>query len=664
MRNKDKAVRNTFVVTSLLLLITARVGWAQDVLRALSMEDLVNIEVTTVSRTPETRTMVPAAVHVITEDEIRRSGAQSIPEILRLVPGMQVARIDSNKWAVGIRGFTERLSRSMLVMIDGRAVYSPLFAGTYWELQDTLLDDIDRIEIIRGPGGTLWGSNAVNGIVNIITKSAANTQGGVLKVGGGTMEQEFGSVRYGGKIGHSFHYRGYGKFFNRDAAFHHDGNNYDDWRMGRLGFRTDWTSASNRTLTFSGDFYTGAIGQFTTLTTYGAPFTQRIVNDSDVSGGNIVGRWQGPVGRTSDFKLQLYYDRTNRKEVTFRENRDTFDTDFQHTLGLTDSQRIVWGVGYRASSGRTDSVPAVRFIPANRTDHLFSFFAQDELRLATERVRVTLGSKFEHNGYSGLGVQPSARVVYAFSADHAMVFSVSRAVRTPSRLEHDLELTSQIAAPTLPVAAFLRIVPNREFDSEKLIAYEAGYRTRPANRLFLTASAFLNQHDDLLSTELKPAFFESNPPPNHAILPANWANGLHGNSYGLELTADVRLTERWRWTGFYSFLSVRLTPDHLGSDASQERLGEGNSPRHQSGFKSSMDLPAKLELDAMFRYVSSLPAPAIPPYTTVDLRLAWRPKAPLELSIVGRNLFDPQHPEFSGGVEIQRHVRGQMTWRW
>jgi iron complex outermembrane recepter protein len=650
-----------------MLLTTARVGWSQNEndLRALSLEDLLKVEVTTVSRVPTTRSMAPAAVHVLTQDDIRRSGAKSIPEVLRLVPGVQVARIDSNKWAIGIRGFTDRLARSMLVMIDGRAVYSSLFAGTYWELQDTLLEDIDRIEVIRGPGGTLWGANAVNGIVNIITRSARNTQGGILKLGGGTEEQGFASFRYGGKVGQNFYYRGYGKVFNRDAAFHRDGNNYDDWRISRSGFRTDWTSPrSNRTVSIEGDIYGGYAGQLATVTTYAAPFTQRFNSDSDLAGGNILGRWEGPLTRSSDFKLQLYYDRSNRKERTFSEIRDTFDTDFQHRFAPSESQQFVWGLGYRVSPGRTQSIPTLRFLPLDRTDHLFSWFVQDEIKLASDRLHLTLGSKFEHNSYSGYEVQPSARVVWAFSPDHTIVLSVARALRTPSRLEHDLELNSQIAGPTVPFATFVRLVPSKDFEPEKLIAYEAGYRIRPAGRLFVTLSTFLNQHDDLLSTQLGTSFIETTPAPTHAVLPVKWANGLHGNSHGLELTSDLRLADWWRLTSSYSLLRIQLAPDGPGTDLSQQRVGEGNSPEHQFSFQSSMDLPAGLEFDWMFRYVSKLPNVSVPAYSNSDVRLAWHPTTPIELSVMGKNLHQPHHPEFSGGVEVQRGVFGQLTLRW
>ena len=361
--------------------------------------------------------------------------------------------------------------------------------------------------------------------------------------------------------------------------------------MGRAGFRTDWTSDANRSITIQGDLYGGTAGQLTTLTT-------------------------------------------------------------------------VWGAGYRATSGNTESVPTLRFLPPDRADNLFSLFAQDEIKLVPNRVHVTLGSKFEHNDYSGFEVQPSARLVLAFSPEHIAVFSVARAVRTPSRVEHDLELNNQFTAPQLPFAAFLRFVPNKQFEPEKLIAYEAGYRVRPSSRLSVMLSTFINQHNDNLDTELGTAFVEDDPAPRHVAIPVRWVNNLHGNSHGLEVTSDLRLTEWWRWTTSYSLLRIQMTRDQAGSPLSQEPAAEGNSPQHQFSSQWSIDLPANLELDWMFRYVSALPNVRVPEYTTSNVRLGWRPHRVVELSVVGKNLHDPQHPEFSTAVEIQRSVWGQLNLRW
>ena len=291
--------------------------------------------------------MAAAAVYVITQEDIRRSGVTTIPESLRLAPGVQVARVDSSHWAVSIRGFSSTLSRSMLVLIDGRSVYSPLFAGTFWDVQDVMLEDIDRIEVIRGPGGTIWGANAVNGVVNIITKKTKDTQGSIAVAGGGTQEQGFGAYRYGGKIGENFNYRVYGKYFDRSHEFHSTTPNFDGWNRARVGFRTDWDITSRDNLTVQGDVYAGRAGQSTDISSFSPPFLSTVRQDADLNGGNVLGRWRHAFTETSDMSLQLYYDRSDRTQPDFREFRDTIDVDFQHHFRLSSRHDFIWGLGYR-----------------------------------------------------------------------------------------------------------------------------------------------------------------------------------------------------------------------------------------------------------------------------------------------------------------------------
>jgi len=663
-------IRN--VLACILVLATAaNVGWPQNSpqqLSADSLERLIDTEVTTVSRIPERRSRVPAAVYVITQEDIRRSGATSIPEALRLAPGVQVARIDSNTWAIGIRGFTSRLTRSMLVLIDGRAVYTPLFAGTYWDVQDTLLEDIDRIEVIRGPGGILWGANAVNGIINIITKDARITQGTLVTAGGGSEEQGFAGFRYGDRMGQDSYYRVYGKFFNRDAAYHPDGHDFDGWRMGQTGFRADWALPQDRTLTLQSDFYKGVAGHRTSINTLSPPFVRPIEDDADLSGGNFLARWGGPAGERSDVKLQVYYDRTNRDDPTFRENRDTLDLDFQNHFYPVHRNEIVWGFGYRMSSGDFRGKSTTRFVPDRRTDHLVSGFLQDEVELVSDRLYAIVGAKLEHNGYSGFEAQPNGKLLWTPSPQHTFRVSVARAVRTPSRIEHDLEATS-VVEPTGPT--FSRFNTSKAFESEKLIAYEVGYRIRPTERLFVTAAGFFNQHGDLLSIETGTPFREDSPPPPHLVLPIAFGNGLEGNSRGLELTSDWRVKGWWRLNGAYSYLRINLKRKPDSRDFSTERSTEGASPHHQVSFQSSMNLAAGVEFDWTLRFVSELPSPSqrIPSYTTSDVRLGWRPTGRVELSLVGQNLHQPHHAEFSGGgasgvVQIERSAYGKITWQW
>jgi iron complex outermembrane receptor protein len=661
-----------FTLTAGLLIVLAapHLGWGQEGprnLSLLSLEELADVETTTSTRIPTELSKVPSAVFVITQEDIRRSGVRSLPEALRLAPGVQVARIDANKWAVGLRGFGSRLSRAMLVLLDGRAVYTPLFAGTYWEVQDTLLEDIERIEVVLGPGGTLWGANAVNGIVNIITKETRDTQGTLVAADVGGEERGAVRFRYGGRSGTESSYRAYGKFFARDSLFHAVGEDFDDWRMGQAGFRADWAVLRGKTLTLQGDAYRGTTGQRSTLTLYSPPSVLVLHQDATLSGGNVLGRLGGPAG-ASDVRLQWFYDRTNRAEPTFQEHRDTIDLDFQHRLPGLGVHQLLWGAGYRMSSGAfRGAADTLRFIPERRTDQLFTGFVQDDIEAVVDRVHVILGSKLEHNGYSGFEAQPSGRVLWTPTTRQTVAASITRAVRTPSRVEHDLEGTSLLSAA--PVTTFSRLLPSKDFRAERLLAYEVQYRVQPASSFSLAVSTFFNTHDDLLSIEPGAPFVETAPPPPHVVVPIALANGIHGHSYGLESLAVVEAAAWWRLTGGYSYVQIDLGPDAGSGDTSTALSTEGSTPRHQTFVRSSMNLPARLELDWMFRALSSLPSPSqrVPRYQTSDIRLGWNVVRALTLAVVGQNLHEPHHLEFvSGGVrsEVQRSVFGSVSWQW
>jgi len=662
------------LIAALSMLPLAGVGRASDSaqkqkttqdLTKLSLEELADLEVTTVARKPERRSQVPAAIHVITQEDIRRSGATSIVEALRLAPGVQVARVDSNKWALGVRGFASRLSRSTLALMDGRSVYTPLFAGVYWEAQDTLLEDIDRIEVIRGPGGTLWGANAVNGVINIITRSPEETQGALVTTGGGLNEQGFAQFRYGGKAGANAFYRVYGKAFSRDALFHHDGRNFDDWRMGQVGFRTDWSHRERDNFTLQGDLYGGETGQRTNITTLSPPALTMLEKNADLSGGNILARWRRQTSGTSNVEVQAYYDRTNRRELSFQENRDTFDLDFQHRFAARARHDVIWGLGYRLSSGDVSGEPTLAFHPARRTDNLFSGFLEDQVLLVEDRLSLMAGAKFEHNGYSGAEAQPSLRLLWTPDPKHTVWSSVGRAVRTPSRIEHDLELTA-LLEPRTP--SFLRVARNRDFVSEKLLAYEVGYRVQPSPRLLLDLATFYHDYDDLLSVETGTPFFEAAPPPNHLVVPLVLKNGMHGKTYGVEVAGDWQALGRWRLKSAYSYLGVNLSRSAGSGDVTTERSMEGSSPRHTVTLQSFLNLPRNFEWDVIFRYVDDLPSQLVGDYGGLDVRLGWRPNRNLEFSIVGQNLLQQRHPEFGGGTgglaEVKRGAYGKVTWRW
>jgi iron complex outermembrane receptor protein len=632
-----------------------------DPLKQLSLDELANIEVVTVSKEPTVLQRTPAAVHVLSQEDIRRSGATSLPEVLRMVPGVEVARIQSGFWAVGVRGFGSRLSRSLLVLIDGRSVYTPLFAGVYWEVQDTPLEDIERIEVIRGPGGTIWGPNAVNGVINIITRHAQDTIGLLATAGGGNVDQGTATVRYGASKGNGFYYRVYGKGFTRRPEFHADGRNFDDWRMAQGGFRTDWNRNNRDALTVQGDLYKGEVGTLLGITTYDPPVATPVEGNSEVSGGNLLADWRRTIAPGSDIQLLTYYDRTYRRDLNFQEARNTFDIDFIHRIAPRQRQRITWGLGARFShSDTTVVVPTVVFSPNDVTDKLYSAFVQDEISLVGDMLTLTLGSKFLHNNYSGFEIQPSARVLYAPTQRQTLWGAISRAVRAPSRVEEHLLFTAAFI-PSLP--AFIRLTGDGGFTSEQLLGYELGYRRFVGNDLFVDVSAFFNDYNDLLSVEANSPFTETSPAPTHTILPVLLRNLLRGTSSGVEIAPNWTVNSRWRLKGSYSFLHLDLERKPGSIDGSTVDNTEGSSPAHQVTLQSWLQLPRNVEFDVSYRYVSALPAQGAPAYSTAGIRLGWSPLERVEFSFSGDNLFQPHHVEFGSASQIKRSAYGKITWR-
>ena len=626
-------------------------------LKKLSLEQLMDVEVTSVSKKEQRVADTAAAIFVINQEDIRRSGVTTIAEALRLAPGVTVSRIDGNSWAIGIRGFGNGLSRSVLVLIDGRSVYTPLFAGVFWEAQDMLLEDIDRIEVIRGPGGTIWGANAVNGVVNIITRSATETQGLLVTAGGGSEEKGFGGFRYGGKIGQDFSYRVYGKGFRRDGQFTPHLSDADDWQQGQGGFRTDWNLREGSSLTIQGDIYQGKAGMRDQVSSFSAPFSTIVEKDTDLSGMNLLGRWSHTLSDTSDLALQIYYDRTFRREARWQERRNTVDFDFQHRFKVTGRQELIWGLGYRYTKGDTETVPTLVITPQNRADNLFSAFIQNEIALVENRLRLTIGSKFEHNDYTGFELQPSARVLWTPAEHHSLWAAISRAVRTPSRVDRDIAAS---VAPNPALPFFGRLLGNKDFDSETVLAHEVGYRIQATDRLFVDLAAFYNRYDDLLSIETGTPFLE----PGRVIFPFQFDNKMKAKVYGIEIAADWRWLDWWRWRFAYSHLQINLTRKRGSNDAITEPGTEGGSPQNQVAVTSLVNLPRNFELDGVFRYVDSLPGENVGRYFNLDLRLGWHATKNVELSLVGQNLLAGHHAEWSGGTKIQRGIYTKATWRW
>ncbi len=634
-------------------------------LKNLSIEQLASLEITTVSKTEERLSDADAAVFVITSEDIRRGGFTSIPEILRMVPGLQVAQIDGNKWAISSRGFNAWFADKLLVLIDGRSVYSPLFSGVYWDIQDTLLDDIDRIEVIRGPGATLWGANAVNGVINIITKRAKDTQGGLVNAGGGNIEQGFGSIRYGGKIGENGWYRAFAKYFNRGPFKLRNGHDaHDDWDLGHAGFRMDLEPSPKTDLTLQGDIYTGKtyeLVQFSPLGRSNFYGTQK----TDLVGGNIIGRWSKRISSSSNMRFQWYYDRTERDANYVKEAVDTLDLDFQHSFQAFERNNVIWGLGYRLIHDNLPQTEIFYFRPKSRIDNLFSAFFQDQIAIIQDKLDFTLGTKVEHNDYSGFEIQPSARIRYKPDQHQTLWAAVSRAVRTPSRADQDMNLILSTfkTGPTLN-SVILR--GNKDFDSEELVAYEAGYRYVPQRRFSFDIATFYNVYRGLRTSRQgspEPPLFTL-PPPERRIIPLNILNQYHEDGYGLEISGTLELAEWWKMSMAYSWLKLRLHTDQKVFDM---ELGEGNIPRNQISFRSYMDLPANFQIDTFVFYVDELPEMHIPAYTRLDIRLGWNPLKNLSLSLKLQNLLDNQHPEYKDvgsfiASEVPRSFYGKITW--
>jgi iron complex outermembrane receptor protein len=654
-----------------LLAVLAGAAWAQDPelagasgLKSLSLEALSKIEVTSVSKESTAAFRTPAAISVLTQDDIRRSGATNIPDALRLVPGVEVAQIDSAKWAIGIRGFQGRLSKAVQVLIDGRSVYTPLFAGVYWEMQDTMIEDIERIEVIRGPGGTVWGANAVNGVINIITKSAKATRGTLVSTGGGNVEQGFVSARYGGG-NDNLAYRVYGRGFTRGPQFHSDGRDFDDWRRGQAGFRMDWTPDNREVVTVSGNVYHTDAGSKLAISTYSPPRLTNLEANGEFSGQNVLGEWRRKFDNGSDLGVRAYFDRTNRQDLNYHEVRDTVDLDFIHHVPL-GSHDLIWGAGLRVSpSSFTQTVPTVDFLPHSQTYSIYSGFAQDDISLLRRRLTASMGVKIDHNSFSGFEVQPTGRLAWTPAETQTVWVAVTRALRTPSRIEEAFQYTA-LAQPTLPL--YLRLIGDGDFSPEQMLGYELGYRTYITGSGFISVSGFYNRYNDLLSVENRPITAESSPAPAHLVLPIYFRNGIETQTKGVEVSALFDPRSWLRVKGSYSYMHLNAERAPWSNDASTVAQLQGDSPQHKVVFQSFFRLPGALEASLTYRYVGALPGPdqKVPAYSTGDARVARRIGRDLELSVVGQNLFQPQHAEYAGDpgglVGIRRSAYVKLTW--
>jgi iron complex outermembrane recepter protein len=598
----------------------------------LSLEELSNLEITSVSKHAERLSDAPASIFVITGDDIRRSGVTSLPDALRLAPNLEVARVNANSYAISARGFNSTTANKLLVLIDGRAVYTPLFSGVFWDAQDVMLEDVDRIEVISGPGATLWGANAVNGVINVITRAARDTQGGLAAGGSGNLEST-GAFRYGGQTGDDGHYRVYGKGFRRDNTQLANGNDArDSWERGQVGFRSDWGTSANG-FTLQGDAYQGAEDQ----TTPANPDPGKI----HISGGNLLGRWNRDLAEAGQLRLQTYIDNTDRTiPGIFAERLNILDLEFQHNLRPLGAHGVTWGGGYRFGDDHVTNSAALAFLPPDRDLRWSNVFAQDEIALK-QSLRLTLGGKLEYNYYTGTDFLPSARLAWKPEPTQLLWGAVSRAVRAPSRIDRDF-----FTPPPFQISG------GPDFVSEVTNVIEAGYRATPSPRASYSVSLFHNIHDKLRSIE---------PAGGGAFV---LANKMEGTTTGLETWGTFQAARNWRLSAGAVFLRqrLRLEPDSgdpIGVSAA------GNDPAHQWTLRSSLDLSERTELDVGLRRVGALPNPSVPAYTAVDIRYGWRPRRNLEISLVGQNLADPGHPEFGQPAtrsEIARGVFLKLQW--
>ena len=597
-------------------------------LTELSLEQLGNIVVTSVSRREQALGSAAASIYVISAEDIRRSGATSLPEALRLAPNLFVARADTNQYAISARGFANTLANRLLVLIDGRIVYSPLFSGVFWEAQDVMLEDVERIEVISGPGATLWGANAVNGVINVITRPARDTLGTVVVAGAGNRERA-GGVRHGGALGGGGHYRAYAKYFDRRNTERANGTPIlDESDRGQAGFRADWNTAQ-RAITVQGDVYKGNIEQ--------APGGSR-----DLRGANFLARLTQQTAGGGTLQAQAYYDRVERDQPgAIHEVLDIFDVELQHGMPIGASNQLLWGATYRHANEdlRNLAPAALAFLPDSRDLTWYSFFAQNEWRMRQD-LALTIGLKAEHNEYSGFEWLPSARLAWAPSPEQLVWTAISRTVRAPSRIDREL------FAPGTPPFV-LAGGPN--FVSEMSRVYELGYRGQPSARLSYSITGFYHDHQRLRSLE--------------PVIGASFENRISGSTKGIEAWASWRAASYWRLDAGWVELRQSLSPDAGSRSAT---TGLGNDPHRWIKLRSAFDLTPRHQLDVMLRYVSELPNPSVPSYVAVDARLGWHVTRALDLSLLLQNLFDPRHPEFGTAANRAEYVRGiflKLLWR-
>lgn len=640
-------------------------------------------QVTNVSRKKSDVGQSAAAVFVITSEMIRRSTASNIPELLRMVPGLDVARIDNNKWAINSRGFNERFANKLLVQIDGRTLYNPLNSGVYWDTVDYPLQDIERIEVTRGPGGSVWGANAVNGIISIITKSADKTQGALVSAGGGKEERYFETGRFGDKIGEDLSYRVYGKGFNRDEQTAREGGDSEDaWHGGSTGLKFDWDSKVGDKVTLQGDYLRSVSGREDFRPLPQPPFIFHNQESEKTDAGNILARWHHDLSSDSNYELQFYWDRFDRKSQNTYSNMkfNSYDLDFHHEFAVGEDHDVIYGLNYHIIDAFTgpslnDDGFAISYSPAERQPQVKGAFIQDEYSLVKDTLAVIAGSKFEYNDFTGYEIQPTARLLWTPTKNQSVWSAISRAVRTPKLSEDTTGATLLPSSETNPT--FNRIRANKNFDSENAISYELGYRVQAQETVSVDTAFFYTNYDSLRVQVPLP--LEPGPVEGSSIAPQLISNGMDGYTYGAEISTSWKAADYLTIAGGYTYLQMNLTPNAEFPESAQ--ITENQSPENQFRLSTGWSLPYDVEFDLNMRYIDSIGgfnpsgsngAPdVIDAYIGLDARVGYKVTKNLELSVVGTNLTDDKHSEFGTsqnlnvpGVEIERAIYGVATLHW
>jgi iron complex outermembrane recepter protein len=646
-------------------------------LTKVSIEDLMNMEVTSASKKEQKLSRVAAAIFVITQEDIRRSGATNIEDLFRMVPGLDVGEINGSTWAIGARGFNQQLSNKLLVMVDGRIVYTEAFGGVYWDTVDLPLGDIDRIEVIRGPGGSIWGANAVNGVISIFTKRAGETRGGLLEAMRGNIAQESGTAEFGDKIGKGTDFRVFAKYLNEAPMGDLSGQSGDDgWHMLRGGFRTDSKLTPKDTLTVEGNLYTEREGELAVyLPAITSPGLTTIPDEITSAGGFIQTNWKHEYSERSDSELQISFTHYTRDDPLEAEERSTLYVDYQHHFKWGKRQDVIWGAGIFYTNGQINGTLTVFFSPPAKTLEVANAFVQDEIAIVPDRLYVTAGTKLEHSDYTGFVFLPSIRTTWELNKQQMVWAAVSRAVRTPTPNDTDLGVNLGEVGVANGVPVVLRFIGNKNFQNERLVAYEAGYRAAASNRLTFDLAAYYNDYNNLQTTEPSGSFFEATPMPAHEVETITYGNLMHGESYGIEAAANWKVTGRWELSPGFAFEAMHLRLEPQSQDQQTVSFVQGNSPRRMGQLRSHMELWKGWSWDASAYYVDPLRnqgfsgAERIPAYTRLDTGLTWKAMERLTLSIAGQNLLEKNHVEFEdffGSMqsgEIKRSSYVKLTWQ-